>query len=185
MNERTPAGFFERAGALAIDAGIFVGFQGTLLQTWGMAVAPFGGSISQPFWPWSLLMEAALVTAALAYAYRWKRSPAMSILGLDLVDAGNEGRARLWKCVLRAIPVVAGSVAGFLACFALLVAGAPHGQFVLRTLYLWIPLAALGGFLLTYTPMAFTPKRQSLWDLLTGTKVVKSDKVPSAITAYR
>ena len=176
MDERHPAGFFERAGALAIEVALFVGISGSLFMLWGTIVAPFGGSVSMPWWPWSNLVEAGVVAALLAYAWRRKNSPGAEWLSLEVVDAKSGFRPSLLQCLIRAaFTVVAGAVA-FMFAAAVMIAGAPHGLEVVETSFFLWPSVAFATLLLSYLPMRFTRRRQSLWDILTRTAVVQRAK---------
>jgi hypothetical protein len=183
VDELGPAPFFERAAALAIECALWISVSGAIFQACGMAVAPFGGSISMPWWPWSILAEGLLVLGALAWAYRCRRSPGMLAMDFVLLDTRTNERPNLFQCSLRAVFAGFTGIIGLAFGLAWLVAGAPHGSGLTTSPYFLVPNVALAVLLLSYVPMRFTRRRQSLFDLLTRTAVVKRQRNPGAAAA--
>ncbi|MGE3075439.1 MAG: RDD family protein [Dehalococcoidia bacterium] len=183
-----PAEFFERAGALAIEVALWISVSGGLMMIWGMVVAPFGGSVLMPFYPWSLAGEAIAICGALAWAYRYRSSPGMLALGLELVATGDRRRPGIVPCIIRALfTVFAGGVA-FVFAAALAVTGLQEGPDYepnWTSPYLLTPAVAFAGVLTLYLPMAFTKRRQSLVDLATRTMVLRKPSAQATIMSVR
>lgn len=183
-----PAEFFERAGALAIEVALWISVSGGLIMIWGMVVAPFGGSVSMPFYPWSLAGEVVVVSGGLAWAYRYRTSPGMLALGLELITTGDPRRPGLVPCVIRAVfAVLAGGVA-FLFAAMLAVTVLQEGPDYSpnwTSPFLLTPAVAFAGVLTLYLPMAFTKSRQSLVDLATRTMVIRKPSTEAARLSVR
>ncbi|MGE0599674.1 MAG: RDD family protein [Dehalococcoidia bacterium] len=175
--EPVPAEFFERAGALAIEVALWIAVSGGLTMIWGMVVAPFGGSVSMPYYPWSLFGEAVVVCGALAWAYRHRSSPGMLALGLELVATGDSRRPSVASCIFRAsFAVFAGGVAFVFAAVLAVTAlqEGPEYEPNWTSPFFLTPAAAFAGVMTMYLPMAFTKRRQSLVDLMTRTAVIRT-----------
>ncbi|MEX0781900.1 MAG: RDD family protein [Dehalococcoidia bacterium] len=167
-----------RLAALTIDGALFAQAQGFVLMALLLVLTPLGG-LDNSVWPWDVLAELLAVTVALALIWsRAIRTPGMAIMSLRIVAAEGETPGIL-RYHIRAAGVVAATAAGSMAGGVLLLSMAPHGLDSLN--YGWIlprviPVVAIA--LLPYAPLLWDPERRSLWDRLSGTRVI--DAKPEA-----
>ena len=110
-------------------------------------------------------------------------SPGMSALNLSLVGTRSLSRPAWWRSLTRAIPTVATGAAGLWVGILLIPLGVPdanpgHDWWVLFQR----SLAAFGIALSAYLPAVLRADQRSLWDLLSGTLVVRLPPAPAQRT---
>ena len=144
------------------------------MQVYAMVAPVFGASGNVGPWPLEVrIAEGLCLAVALGVAYRWARSPGMVVLNFELVDSQTGERPNLAQCIVRAVFCFASGLVAFVTGVFWLIAVAPHGFGITDTWFFWTPNIGFAVVLLAYLPVRFTKRRQSLWDLMTRTAVLK------------
>lgn len=181
MEERVPAGFWERAVALCIDAAVVSFGFGFVLRvaTVGASVAGFDASFRGR---WSVALEGVALISGLSWGYWQHKALGRYLLGIEVVDAASGGPLRLWQAATKAIAGVASIAVFTAALIAFFFAGAPDGPGLKFVWWQWGPLLAALVFGAAWLPMRFSRRRRSLWDLAARTTVVRRPKPVPAPT---
>jgi hypothetical protein len=166
-----------RLAAGAVDSASVVFGQLALMGPVSQIIGPLhlGGWIPAwtPWWPYALALDGVAIGSVLIGCWWFAGTPGMLALNLRVIDSRHWGRVSVWRLALRAAPTVAVMYAGIWVGLLLLALGIPDAQPGAAYFALLGKSAAIfGALLLPYLPVAFMSSGRSLWDVVSGTRVV-------------